>query len=33
MIFRREDDTVAMALYDPTPDPGTPGGVQQLLAI
>ena len=33
LILRREDGTVAMALYDPTPDPGTPGGYQQFLAV
>lgn len=33
LILRREDGTVAMALYDPTPDPSTPGGFQQFLAV
>ncbi|TFV91413.1 hypothetical protein [Blastococcus sp. CT_GayMR16] len=33
MTLRREDGTLAMALYDPTPDPGSPGGFKQFLAI
>lgn len=32
-IVRREDGTLAAALYDPTPDPSTPDGFQQFLAL
>lgn len=33
ILIRREDGTNALALYDPTPDPSSPGGFQQFLAI
>jgi hypothetical protein len=33
LIVSRQDGTTAMALYDPTPDPSTPDGFQQFLAI
>lgn len=33
LIFRREDGTVVLALYDPTPDPSTPDGFRQFLAV
>lgn len=33
IIFRREDGTIALALYDPTPSADSPGGFQQFLAL
>lgn len=33
MILHREDGTVAMALYDPDPDPGGPDDYKQFLAV
>lgn len=33
MILRREDGSIAAALYDPTPDPASPDGFKQFFAI
>lgn len=33
LIIRREDGTLALALYDPTPDPSVPDGFNQFLAL
>lgn len=33
MILWREDGSIALALYDPDPDPGGPGDYKQFLAI
>jgi len=33
LIVRREDGTIALALYDPTPDPAVADGFNQFLAI